>query len=227
MPRKYNRKYKKKRRYNPYKLTNPPRFLSASSVPTSPLPNVTRTRLRYVDNTFINPGVGGVMGTQVYSANGLYDPDVSGVGHQPRGFDELMILYKVCVVVGSKIKVTFLNRDNNYAQLCCLSLQSSSTALSSMNDYQEGTNSKFSIVSTDGSGSNQKTLTMKVNPNKWLNIPKLENTLKHDNTANPVAGCFYHLGVAPSQAVDSSPVDCIVEIEYLVDFMEPRRLTQS
>ncbi len=41
--------------------------------------------------------------THVYSANGAFDPDVSGGGHQSRGFDQYAALYEKYAVVSSKI----------------------------------------------------------------------------------------------------------------------------
>lgn len=45
--------------------------------------------------------------TNLYSANGMYDPDISGLGHQPMGFDNLMAFYEQTTVVKSHISVTF------------------------------------------------------------------------------------------------------------------------
>ena len=46
---------------------------------------------------------------KVFSGNGLYDPDVSGVGHQPLGFDQWMTLYNRYRVYASRIVVNVVN----------------------------------------------------------------------------------------------------------------------
>lgn len=51
-------------------------------------------------------GVGAVP-TNFYSANGLFDPDATGIGHQPIGFDQMMALYEQFTVTRAHIKVTF------------------------------------------------------------------------------------------------------------------------
>lgn len=43
---------------------------------------------------------------RVFRGNGPYDPDYTGVGVQPYGFDEMSALYNNYIVKGSKIKVT-------------------------------------------------------------------------------------------------------------------------
>ena len=45
--------------------------------------------------------------TQLMRGNNLYDPDFTGAGHQPRGFDQYTPLYKQWVVYGSKIGCRF------------------------------------------------------------------------------------------------------------------------
>ena len=45
------------------------------------------TKLRYVDN-FNLTGAAGVVGANVFRFNSCFDPDLSGVGHQPMYFDQ-------------------------------------------------------------------------------------------------------------------------------------------
>lgn len=53
-------------------------------------------------------GVGspGVPLFRTYTCNGLFDPDISGTGHQPIGFDTMMSLYTQYTVLRSRISVT-------------------------------------------------------------------------------------------------------------------------
>lgn len=45
---------------------------------------------------------------RVFRGNGMYDPDRTGTGHQPYGFDQLSALYKYYSVRASSIKVWYV-----------------------------------------------------------------------------------------------------------------------
>jgi hypothetical protein len=51
-------------------------------------------------------GASGIVTNYFFTANGLFDPDITGTGHQPMGFDQLMLMYNQYTVIKSKISVT-------------------------------------------------------------------------------------------------------------------------
>ncbi len=88
----YKRRYKRRRRRRRRRAR--PNFGSKSI-----LGNRLPIKFKYQTSGTLNPGVAGVAAIQVMTANGLYDPDITGVGHQPRGFDQIMALYNHYTVV--------------------------------------------------------------------------------------------------------------------------------
>lgn len=56
--------------------------------------------------------VSGGAGVQQFSCNGMYDPDISGVGTQPLYFDQQMAMFNHYVVVSSTCKVTLTDTNN-------------------------------------------------------------------------------------------------------------------
>jgi hypothetical protein len=59
-----------------------------------PFPLIYPCSLRYGQAFTLTAGAAGVFGTeQVFRLNSLYDPDLTGTGHQPYGFDTLATLY--------------------------------------------------------------------------------------------------------------------------------------
>lgn len=60
------------------------------------------TILRYIDLYGITSTAGGIA-QQVFSLNGIFDPDITAVGHQPMYFDRYAAIYNNYRVLGSRI----------------------------------------------------------------------------------------------------------------------------
>lgn len=69
------------------------------------------TTVTYVTTYGATAAIGSIA-SRIYSANGLFDPDISGVGHQPMYFDQLMAIYDHYTVFRSRIKVEFVASGN-------------------------------------------------------------------------------------------------------------------
>lgn len=78
-------------------------------VPRNILGDLTRScTLVYSDWVSMDyAATGTTVGTAKYKANGMFDPQVSVGGHQPRGFDQLMALFDRFVVTGVKAEMWF------------------------------------------------------------------------------------------------------------------------
>lgn len=64
-----------------------------------------KMKMRYTD-TFVSQTNGVSANWQQYMLNGLYDPLITGTGHQPRGFDQICpVLYASYNVTGCKVLI--------------------------------------------------------------------------------------------------------------------------
>lgn len=61
----------------------------------------------------ITEGAAGLGADQVYRANSLFDPDFTGVGDQPMGFDQWSALFGVFRVEGCRYSITFTNANTS------------------------------------------------------------------------------------------------------------------
>lgn len=69
------------------------------------LPNQLTTKLKYCSAfTLTTLGVG-ALSTQAWNLNSLYDPDRTGVGHQPYLFDQIKVLYQTYLVYGCYVNI--------------------------------------------------------------------------------------------------------------------------
>lgn len=201
-----------------------------SGLLSAPLPQKLKAALKYNDTYNLNPGVGGTADVQVISLNGCYDPDTTGVGHQPRGFDELFGssgLYTHYEVMKVQIKAYFANRDNNYHQYCSMTVRDGVSVASSANDYIESGSTKWTVVGTEGSSDNVRYLQVTLQPNKWLGRNRGDDELKGNASGNPAEQLYAHISCAPLQAQDASPVDVALEVTYFIECTEPIKLVQS
>lgn len=186
-------------------------------------------KLRYQTNVSINPGAAGTAAVHTFRANGLYDPDLTGVGHQPRGFDQIMSLYDHYVVLGSKISVTFANTNASvYNKLVGITLQDDGTTSTDVNDYMERSYVSSGMLSATGS---QHVITRSLNCSvkRFLGRSSVlsDPQLKGGASSNPTEEAIFHVFGATMQSVDGQVIDCSVIIDYLVAFIEPRDVSQS
>lgn len=75
-----------------------------------PFPPAIKRTLHYTESYSFTTGSVGVLGTAVQmNLNSLYDPNASGVGHQPYGFDQVAALYRVYKVTGVTVELKWTN----------------------------------------------------------------------------------------------------------------------
>lgn len=209
------------------KLYRRPKSNITNVVGGTPIPTSFRTKLRYCEAVSINPGTGGAASVFTFAANGLYDPNIGGVGHQPRGFDELMPLYNHAIVIGSKIKVQFCNRDGAGAQLVGIALRAGTAAEVDPNNYIEGSNVVYKLLNASG-GIDSATMNTTFS-NKFLGIsdPMSTAILRNSDSSNPSELAVYHVFGANPWGVDTGSILCQVTLEYVVVFTEPKVPAQS
>lgn len=194
-------------------------------VSNTPLPTKMKANLRFVDFPTLNVGVAGLPATHVYRASGMYDPDVTGVGNQPRGFDQLMSLYDHFVVIGSRVTVKLASVANTNPLLLMVDLKDTATADANQTATMESSYCSWNMHSPAGP---ETTLVQTYSP-KFLgrSYPLSDPDLKGSASSSPTENAFYHVVVSSPSATDESAVVPVVMIEYTAIFIEPKRPSQS
>ncbi len=218
--RRYNKKRRYKKRRKSYKRKRYPTPSSAMG----PLQNTVKTKLIYAENFTLDPGVVGVPDTHIFSANGVYDPDITGGGHQPRGLDQMFALYDHCTVIAAKVSLWASNTDQANANMIGVALRDNNTVFAGPLDFLEYRYIKMAPLAVEGGGQNVRQLTLACNPNKFLgrSKPMADPDLKNFVTTNPTEQCYFHVICWPmSGNTDSSPIQVNIRIEYTAVFHEP------
>lgn len=196
----------------------------------SPLPKKLKSRLTYCEKgVSVNPGAGGIAGDYVFSLNNLYDPNVTGTGHQPLGFDQLAALYRYFVVTKARAFITFYNVDTSNEALCVASVSTSSTSITDITNAIENGRSSYQMVSK--AGDSRAIVDMKLavdigrelGPKDPIDNPQLWGT----SAGGPTTGLFLHTSAAPNSTNDSSLTGISVVIEYDAIFFEPLTVASS
>lgn len=193
-----------------------------------PLKNKLDATLRYAHTVSLNAAAGS-NAVQVYAANGLFDPDVTGVGGQPRGFDQIAAMYNFYRVKQSKIVVDFVYEAaaSTVPVLVGILLSTDTMPLSgTIGDFLETGNVVYKMMSPDL--SSKVRLSLAVTPHKYLQTDEEEPSLGNYVTANPTSEIVYFVVfVLAINAGDPVSIRILTSLDYKAEFMEPIAPTAS
>lgn len=199
------------------------------ATPIGGFPRSKLVKLRYVDQITINPA-SGINGVHVFSANGMYDPDVTGIGHQPANFDKWMKNYDHYTVVGSKIRVMYTPSITTtvipgmFGVL--LSDDGNTVGSLTQNSLLEQPRLSYSkkVVGIPSANSVPATVTKKFSARKFFGVKPVGGgkTFQGSDAANPTEQAFYEVWVAPILANDPGAMYFTVTIDYLAVLTEPQ-----
>jgi hypothetical protein len=176
-----------------------------------------------LQSTLSSPGV------HVFSCNGLFDPDVTGTGHQPRGFDQLMQFYDHYVVTKARLTVQFFNNSTTVPAMVFVTVRDNSSPSASYLDYLESAITKRKQLGIETTSSATQSISYEVDVGNFLGRASVlsDPQLKGGDTVNPTEGCSFHIGAFSPDLFTTSSVSIIVTLEYDVTLIEPKIVSAS
>lgn len=187
-------------------------------------------KFRYVDR--INLDATSVAAdVHTFCANGLYDPDITGTGHQPIGFDQLMSFYNHYTVIGAKIRVDYLPNSTSPTtaqSYVGIEMSGNVTPVTTIPTLFEQGNSVYRVLGTANSGR-PLSLTKKCSMKRELSQPPMSCD-ENAGTAstNPSEKVYFHIWqTAISSSFEPTAVNCLVTIDFVAVLHEPLALTGS
>lgn len=189
-------------------------------------PKMAKIVHRYVETVPLT-STAGVIARYQWSANGLYDPNITSTGHQPYYFDQLGAIYAHFCVIGSKIKVTCVNTGGTTdpAYQFGMYINDDTDTIANVNFMTEQTTGQFKTV--PAGNNNVMVLNSNWSAKKYFGKDPLDNTdLQGTIALNPNEQSYYNICV---QANGTSTVATAitVEIEYITVWKEVKEVTQS
>lgn len=163
-----------------------------------------------------------------FSCNGMFDPNITGTGHQPLYFDQLSAMYNHYTVIGSKatlklIPTTSTTAATKFAFIINDDTVSTPTTIDGLAEQSKGSSWVVPAAS-----NNPRTMSKTWSAKKTFGGSVLANDeLKGDPTANPAEQSYFQLNF---QAADeTATVAFFVEwaIEYIAVWSELKDIAQS
>lgn len=221
---------RKKKTYRRRRRKFSSRGLITNRMARSPLPNTFKARLVYQETVSLDPAAG-VLASNRFSCNGLFDPNIDGGGHQPRGFDEFMDMYEKYTVIGSRIKVTLApistGATNDSITYGANTRDGASVAEADYNNYLEQGNGQYQ-VSDINTRNPPVYATWSAKKFHAVRDPLNAGAFSGDNISNPDKGAHFHVWAGATDQASNPPAhSALCVIEYIVVFHEPKDMVQS
>jgi len=193
-------------------------------------------RMLYYDSRFEMTQASGLLTVHYFRANDVYDPDSSGVGHQPIGFDQAMLFWEQFAVFSSKISVTF--RSNTTDSMRVGVFLNPDQTNPTIQQLMENGYCKSAVVQGAASASSisgyhaVKTVNLTCDNVRYFQMKNKEAYFSNPNFIGNVASSpveLVYFGVFAFNQVNANPIDVFfdVELSYDVRFQEPRKLLPS
>jgi len=189
-----------------------------------------RTTVRYFTGIRnLNGGAGGIAAAHVFSSNGLYDPDITGTGHQAIGFDQLMLMYDHYTVVGSKIVVDFRNDDTANPYNVGIRVADSTTVITDTQEWVENGYNNYKLLNIGPSTPCVTRMSEQVDIAKYLGRKDAlaDSQLKGTAASNPAEQVFFHVSAFTLGGVDGAQISFQACLEFDVIFHERKAVATS
>jgi hypothetical protein len=172
------------------------------------------------------------MDKQVLRCGGAFDPDSSGVGHQPMGFDEWATFYQSYLVVASRVYADFCLTDTTTTPVLVGVVRTASSSLSQTlsQEFMEQGACKYALLSPSVSGPVVKSMVLDYDAKREYSLDKVkdnESRIGAYTTANPSEDMYFCLWNQSLDQSTTSAVSVNYRIEYDIIFSEPKLLPQS
>lgn len=184
----------------------------------------TKRTLQYYTEMSIT-GAASAANAYVFSCNGMYDPDITGTGGQPMGFDQMMSFYNHYTVVRSKIQVILSNTSTADLVSCGVLLSGSSTVTSNIEDMIENGDIVLSTLTFYGQPGCMAKIVKNCDCAKFQGIDDImdDPNMRGDAASNPVEQMYFHVVDYNPYTANVIGLRAQVLIQFEAVFHEPRK----
>jgi hypothetical protein len=194
-------------------------------IPGVGFPNAMLANVRYHDTYAISSTVGSV-GKQLIRWNSTFDPDYSGVGHQPLYRDTYTSIYDHYVVVSASVEIKFSSTGTSSFIVGCLTDDDASTS-STVNTLCEQATGQSVLLPPIAGSLSTCTLRMSWDCKKVLGFDPFKSELaKTPAGSDPAEDSFLVIWAATTDSTTAA-IACTVTLVQHVLWTELSTPTQS
>lgn len=190
-------------------------------------PNII-TQLRYCDIFNKTPSL--AISHQVFNLNSIYDPDESGVGHQPMYRDQFAALYNYYTVIGAKITATFVNSAATAVPaMVGIAVGDDSTFVTTTSQIMEQNKCQWKLLGLNTGGNDAVVLTNTYGTmtDEGIDPYSGSGNVRTAIGSNPSELYCASVWAASTDASTATKVWFTVDVEYTVLFSELTDIGQS
>lgn len=204
----------------------------------SPFPRELTTQLTYAEN-FTLSSTTGIPATYLFSANGLYDPNVTGTGSQPRFFDTLCgannttAPYNNYRVYAGKITVEVIPTGSDSTSMRGFIgvglYNTTATGPSTLAEMRMRVDYKTRFLGYWSGGHDVARISRYADFKTLFGIKDMKDdpNVVGDSTANPSKSARWAVTYCPSDESSSRDVKVLVKIRYYVSFFDRNDVADS
>lgn len=192
------------------------------------MPKTGRCKLHYCENNTLS-GSSGNLASSIWRANGAADPRYAVGGHAPYGYNQWTALFNHYLVVGSKITVKFRPSADTPNQICGITLIPDASVPYTVYTTFIESNPRSSYAMLNNNES-YKILTCKFSARKFFNCDNPKDRIESIGSpigTTPSEEAFFCIWSQPQDITTTHATNCLITIEYIIDFSEPRMLVES
>lgn len=189
-------------------------------------PNKMRTKLIYQEDIILDASAGGVVAKNQFTLNGLYDPNITGTGHQPLGFDNFMAVYSKYTVISATITVAAINyvTATDPVVVGVVIADGGQTIPTNTNTLME-LGPQMSYTTFIAGSLIAECKNPEVKRKAWIHKELMraygDDTTNGDAGANPTQQLYATVFVGSTTSTNIGAIELLVRIEYDAEFHNP------
>lgn len=204
-----------------------PSLFTGSFHPGIGFPDRLRCNLRYVEGQGFSASA--TPAAQVYRMNSLFDPNLTGTGHQPEYYDSLTPMYGEYLVLGAKARLEFVNTGIVPTYIVVALMDQNNSGLSAENISE----SRYALTKTLGALTGSGVTVIEVPYMSTAHMNGERGNIETDPnfytiiTTNPSDQWFMVIKVASTDGITAVALNYRVVIEFNCIFRDLTPVTGS